>query len=285
MSTMQTPQYVLANSYGAQLQLDPGNSVAPVSAYLPPDSFLIITTWSAVVTSLVVSMRMMLTDGTVKQMVWQPATTSDRTKQSLTVPLTEGFLLSFEALCPGAVAANRVYAQIRLAQGSLTNINILATLCQGYVSNGRHLNWPPGIFENEGDGNGAIVSVTGTTPAAGADISETVPANAKWELISISFKLTASATVANRIVQFLADDGANVFTTITQSFVQTASGVVIYGWFHGALNNGGNGVNDSPIPLHLTLNPGFRWRTSTLNLQAGDQYTAPQYLVREWIFP
>jgi hypothetical protein len=285
MSTMQTPPYVLANSYQKLLQLDPENAVAPINAYVPPDSFLIISTWSAVAGTLAVSLRMMMNDGTIKQMVWQPSTTSDRSKQTLTVPLTEGFLISLEAFTPGAGNSNRTYVQLRLAQGSLANINILGVLCEGYVSNGFHLAWPPGVFLPQGDGNGALVSVTGTLPAAGAEISETVPANARWELISIVYTLTTSATVANRFTRFVADDGANIFTEVPQPTAQIASNTFTYNWFHGALNTAGSNVSDAPMPLHLTLNPGFRWRTNTVALQAGDQYSAPQYLVREWIFP
>jgi hypothetical protein len=38
-----------------------------------------------------------------------------------------------------------------------------------------------------------------------------------------------------------------------------------------------------PVPRPLLLREGYRFGTSTSNLQAGDDYSAPQYVVEEWL--
>jgi hypothetical protein len=38
-----------------------------------------------------------------------------------------------------------------------------------------------------------------------------------------------------------------------------------------------------PVPFNIRLAAGARIKTVTAAIQAGDQYTAPQYLVREFL--
>ena len=284
MSSMQTPASVLANSYESQLALNPEDSVPPVQAYITADTVINISYACAVAGQiLIVNARILLPDGTVMPCTWQVPMSSDRSRNGITYQLAEGFLLSLTCGTSTQPGNQRVYAWIRLqARGQGVQL-----LCAGYPTQGRILTWPQATIDNEAEGAGAIVSVTGTTPGAGAEISETVPSNARWELLSIKYSLTTSATVATRNTSLLADDGSNVFWQGTQSGSgQAASLTYQYCHFPGATQVAGQSVIDifaSPTGLQLTA--GFRLRTNTLNLQAGDQYTAPQYLVREWLTP
>lgn len=284
MSTMQTPASVLANSYGSQLVLNPEDSVPPVQAYITADTKLNISYSCAVAgLTLVASARILLPDGTIKLNSWSISMVSDRSRNGIQYQLAEGFLLSF-ALTSSVQAGNyRVFAWARLQQGG----NQVQVLCSGYPTQGRFLTWPQPIVENEQEGSGAIVSVTGTLPAAGAEISETVPTNAMWELLSFHYSLVTSAGAATRTTSLLADDGTNVFWQGTQSGSgQAASLTYQYTHFPGATQVAGQSVIDIfATPIGLKLMPGYRLRTNTGLLQSGDQYSAPQYLVREWLVP
>lgn len=284
MSTMQTPPSALANSYQSQLALNPQDSVPPVQAYVTADTVLNIS-YSCAVAGLILSVaaRILLPDGTVMPCLWQLPMTSDRSRNGATFQLAEGFLLSLTAAASTAAGNYRCFVWLRLQKGG----NQVQLLASGYPTQGRPLTWPQTTIENEGEGAGAIVSLTGTQPAAGAEISEAVPTNARWELLSFKYSLTTSATAATRNTSLLADDGTNVFWQGTQAGSgQAASLTYQYSHFPGATQVAGQSVIDifaSPIGLQLTA--GYRLRTNTLNLQAGDQYSAPQYLVREWLTP
>ena len=105
-----------------------------------------------------------------------------------------------------------------------------------------------------------------------------------WRPIAFRYGLTTSATVATRQSDLLVDDGANAFAEMTTLSTQAASLVNTYNWASGAQATAvANGIVVGPMPSPMLLYTGFRLRTHTINLQASDQYTAPQYLVEEWI--
>lgn len=131
-------------------------------------------------------------------------------------------------------------------------------------------------------------NVAGTQPAAGAEISEAVPAGVRWEILSIKYVLTCAAVAATRFSQLLLDDGtANVFAQMSQVTGLTTGQVGTFTWAQGLANQlvvvaAGTPNITAPFPTHLRMGPGFRWRTLTAAIQGADQYSAIQYLVREW---
>lgn len=281
---MTTPASVLANSYGSQLALNPQDSVPPVQAYITADTKLNISYACAVAgLTLQVTARILLPDGTISLNSFSVTMLSDRSRNGIQYQLAEGFLLSLTMAPSSATGNYRVYAWARLQQGGAQ----VQLLCAGYPTQGRFLTWPQPTLENEQEGTGAIVSVTGTLQAAGAEISETVPTNAMWELVSFHYGLTTSATVATRNTSLVIDDGTNVVWAGAQgAFTQAASLTYGYSHFHGANTVTGQTVSEiGAIPWAIKLLAGFRIRTVTTALQAADQYTAPQYLVKEWLTP
>ncbi len=133
--------------------------------------------------------------------------------------------------------------------------------------------------------HGRIRSITGTDPAAQAEISETVPARRRWAIKSIFFHLVTDGTVANRHVSLIIDDGANVLWQITCASAHPASCDTTYSFAQIAA---AEALVDCacfhPLPS-LALPAGARIRTSTSLLKAGDNFSAPQLLVEEWIDP
>lgn len=134
------------------------------------------------------------------------------------------------------------------------------------------------------DGPGLIRSITGAVPSAGAEISETAPAGSRWELLAFAFSLTTSATVANRAEVLTLDDGANVFWRVPMNVNQTAGAT--WNYVH-AQGFGSPTISQvlgmgAMLPINNRLAAGYRIKTVTAAIQTGDQYTAPQYVVREW---
>lgn len=129
---------------------------------------------------------------------------------------------------------------------------------------------------------GVIRTVTGTNPAAGAEVSETVPAGKEWRLLSIAVALVTSATAATRRPHLLIDDGTTVSYRRASNATQAASLTQNY-VFAGEGPEAavrGTWVAD-PLPS-LPLGAGYRIRTSTESIQAGDDYGAPVLLVEEF---
>lgn len=130
---------------------------------------------------------------------------------------------------------------------------------------------------------GRMRTITGTNPAAGVEISETVPAGVSWVLRSIAFSLTTSATAANRAVRVVLDDGATIFLRTGGNTTQTASQTLDYvAADFGVVGTIGTQtvLVGMPLPPYRLL-PGHRVRTITINFQAGDDFTAPVLEVEE----
>lgn len=120
----------------------------------------------------------------------------------------------------------------------------------------------------------------GAVPAAGSDPAPfTAVANSVLE--SVDLTLTTSATVANRQVTLIIDDGVNVVYRLNASAVQTASQTVEYTFAAGMQESPlRNGVLAHGLPT-MTIGGGWRVRIVTTNLQAGDQWTAMTVAFRQ----
>jgi hypothetical protein len=200
--------------------------------------------------------------------------------------LGEGFLLSAAVanLANGSAEPGAVFVQLYVLRDLPQASLVVWTILDDYVTSGHIPSWPYGrqIFAQEGPGR--IRSITGTTPGAGSEINEVVPPNVRWSLIAFFFKLVTGAAVANRFPRVTLDDGANVYFNSGQPTAQVASTTDTYSATPGLPNGndaGGVGIIALPQPLYLAA--GHHVRTVTQNIQAADQYTAPQYLVQEWV--
>lgn len=212
-------------------------------------------------------------------------TLAGRGPQIFVVKLTEGFLLSLHVTLDASQPSNRGRGQTRV------NVELLrpsgfgsGVLAEGYLDGTAFLSWPNALNEPSTAGQGWMHSITGTAPAAGAEISETVPFLARFGLATFRFQLTTSVTVATRGVTLLIDDGVNILFAIEAPSTQAASLVQQYNYgVIGARADKVFGTNVSiPVPP-VKLVFGYRIRTLTSGLQATDQYTAPQYLVEDWL--
>ena len=133
--------------------------------------------------------------------------------------------------------------------------------------------------------HGRLRSITGTLPATGTEISETVPSRLHWILHSLRFGFTTDTNVADRRVTITLTDGTNFLLRLTLSNTQPANTSRSHTFAHFSTNESlANQKLFYPFPP-LPLITDFVLSTSTTNIQAGDHYTAPQLLVEEWTDP
>ena len=133
--------------------------------------------------------------------------------------------------------------------------------------------------------HGLLRSITGTNPATGAEISETVPDRRRWLLRSIYITFTTSAVAANRQIRLVIDDGSDNLFLITTSTLHTASLAHTYTFANFSMPEVLSYTNVFHALPPLVLPPGSRIKTITLNLDPDDNYDAPQLLIEEWIDP
>lgn len=226
------------------------------------------------------------TDSEIVDSAEQLAPTSNRVLTTVDIALPIGFLINIDVFAlAGAPAFGTTFMQVQLIRGAGAAATVVSTLLQAYIAANVAKAWPGSPLENSLDGPGVIRSITGTVPAAGAEVSEAVPAGARWSLLAFRAQLVTAIAAANRSPQLSIDDGANIFCVSETIFQQAASLTLRYNWFGGATLTGTIQGIDVPIPLVLNnyLAAAFRVRTLTQNIQAADQWNAVQYLVREWL--
>jgi hypothetical protein len=126
--------------------------------------------------------------------------------------------------------------------------------------------------------------LTQANPAAGADLVLTVPGGKVWEVWAVNATLVTSAAAASRMPQLLVDDGATTALRIAASAFQVATQTTLYTWVadFGSAIGVANSSWSLPIPARLALGSGYRVRTSTLAIDAADQWSAITFFVVEY---
>jgi hypothetical protein len=213
-----------------------------------------------------------------------PAT--DRSVSTRIIPIPDGWLLSAQAIVSGGTPlTGQTFVKLSLVHGVTGTPPELWTLAADYVTTKQALSYPGAGIIDPTDTAGALRSITGTTPGAGAEISETVPTGARWELIAFFASFQTSAVVANRIPSFTIDDGAALYYRGGFITNQAASSTIRYQLHQGGaaavLDNANDQIRN--VPVNNRLGAGHRIRTVTGAIDVGDQWSLVQYLVREWM--
>ncbi len=143
------------------------------------------------------------------------------------------------------------------------------------------------VIDGTLDGPGTVKSITGTDPAAGNEISETVPANTIWNPLSFRGSFVTDATTAAREVTLLTDDGTNITMTIPATFDHDESLTRVYNFIDvGQSLVPTQAITERVIPMpSILLTAGHKISTTVVNLEAGDNWGAPQFKVVEWHDP
>lgn len=229
--------------------------------------------------------RILHLDGSIAPISAPHVCNSDRSAAETVHAIGPGWLqhVSVRAIV-GAPLRGQCFAVVEIVRGRDAAMQPLGVVAQGYAFASTGLAWPGSPIVDSVDGPGLIRSIAVADPAAGAEWSETVPTNARWRLLGVDAPLVTDVTVANREVVLTIDDGANIVAEITAAQNQAASLTRRYSFARGVQRgvSATATIINAPLPDALLL-AGYRVRSVTTNLQAGDNWGAPRLWVEEWI--
>jgi hypothetical protein len=254
--------------------------------YVTGEDHLRLTTFNGLAGVIVaLEGRFMDLAGRVTPLVERHIPNTDRTAATSLVTLGEGFLCNVQVRATtGSPQSGQCYAIVELVRGRTGAIQPLATLLGGYVSDVQRLAWPGSPIISSVQGTGIVRAFGGTDPAAGVEISETVPTGARWRLYSFFATLVTSAVVNNRTVTLIIDDGVNTLWTCDASAAQAATLTRNYeAYTTGVAPDLTGSTFRLPAPFPMDLVAGSRIRTSTALLDVGDNWSAPRLMVEERI--
>jgi hypothetical protein len=256
------------------------------SFFFGPDARMRITSWnSAAGVVLTLTGQMLTLEGDIRPFVFTHTPNTNRAAATTIFSCGGGWLIDAQITASsGTVVRGQCFARLEVIQGREGGVQSLGTILQGYALTNHALAFPGSPVINSTDGRGLLRSITGTDPALGVEISETVPTNARWLFRALRYTFVASAGVATRVSHVFFDDGATVFLDAETGTNITASQTFIFMYAaYGYAMSSNIGVVGGAIPADLFMAAGWRVRTSTQSIQAGDNYSAPQLLVEEWI--
>lgn len=232
-----------------------------------------------------ISGRLHQPDGDIHEFTYLHTPATDRSASLEAFELGEGYISGLAVdIATGTVRRGQCWIELGLLRGVTAAASVRQVLGRDYVSTNDAWGWPGAPNKSSLHGPGAIRSITGTNPIAGAEIVETVPTNARWRLLATRFALVADANAADRGVLIELTDGTTAYHHTRQHDVQTASQTRTYNYAQGALFEAGVLFSEhhNVLPDAL-MGGGHVWQTVTGSIQVGDDYGAPQYLVEEWL--
>lgn len=238
--------------------------------------------------TLTFNVRLLRVDGVIVTNNYNLICTSAGVRFLQVQTLTEGFLLSILCVSQTATARGQTFVRASIIRVGATIQQGALGLFADYVTLNSPATWPGGriIYPTEGPGN--IRQVSGTTPGAGAEVNEVVPASTRWRLISIFVQLVTAVAVANRNVRLVLVFAGNTYFRSVSTFNQPASTTESYVGVPGLTYQTDaiatpNGTTDITLPPDIRVVTGHSIATNSVLLQAADQYSQPQYTVEEWI--
>lgn len=212
--------------------------------------------------------------------------TADRMPSTFDFSFGEGFLLNCSLIVTaGAPLVGQTYCMLQIIRGLSGSRLVLGCLLGGYVTAMQHLAYPGSPIESSIAGGGYVRVIGGTQPAHGAEILETVPASARWQIHSFAADFTTSAVVNNRVPDLLCDNGVSNISRNPLGALLTAGNIWRVFWTPGSTPqySGTTSAVVNTIPIGLKLLAGDRLRTLTANLDVNDQWAQPIYTVEEWL--
>jgi hypothetical protein len=200
-------------------------------------------------------------------------------------PLARGALMNITAFASaGTPPIGRTFVRVQLIRGLSGATLPIATLLQGYVTARQDLAYPGSPIRMSTEDAFPVRVITGTDPAPGVEIVETVPTGAVWELVSVTARLVTSAAGAPRFPMLQLDNGGSTFGLIQVSGTIGPSTFKFCCWHIGGTGYdalGGFVSFNGALPPGAVLRSGDTFRTNTGGLDVNDDWFAPVYAVRE----
>lgn len=212
--------------------------------------------------------------------------TADRVSRTQDYEIGEGSLLNVTAFVgAGAPLVGQTFVIVQIVRGRGAAAVVLGTILAGYITRTQAIGFPGSPIRTSTEGEPAIRTISGTIPAFGGEVIETVPTGARWELLSLLLLLNTGAAVPARQPALLYFASAGGFAISVQTGTIPASTTTNVTWAAGLGTASPAGLNtlQAPLPQPLPLLAGQQFETFTLNLTGGDQYAGVRYSVREWL--
>lgn len=287
MATIATP--IDTREISAQVLLAKGTD--PANAVLVGlEDRIYLLYWSSIpAANLTITLRVLNPNGSISLNSYTIVTNGLRSSTATILPTGEGLLLGavLNTFSSVNVRRGQLYAQLMVNRGGLINTTQFTQyLCGGYVTSETPIFYPFSPYDPSMGGRGNFRSITGTTPAPGIEIRETVPYGAVWKVNAIRFALTCSGDVSTRGVSILFIDDMSQGTGQVVSLTPLEAGAaLVFSFVAGADNAYLNSTFSvqCPLPTDMLLPPGFAFSTSTAGLMPGDQFSSIQYVVEEWL--
>ena len=264
-----------------------GEVVQPPSrVYLGLDDRLYIRSRNSLAAvTLQVAGRLLTAEGVIVPFNFEHVPLTTRAASLASFRLAEGYLLSVVAFpSVGAPRRGETFVELGLLRGRAVAGAVVDVLARDYVAVAEPLAFPGAPIRSSLEGPGAVLSITGTDPVAGAEITETVPTDARWKLRAFRYTLVTDATAANRQSAVELSDGSTAFHRGRVHTAQTATQTHTYNIsLQNHFQANVSSLNYQNILPDVLLGAGFTIATITAALQGGDDYGAPQLLVEEWI--
>ena len=175
----------------------------------------------------------------------------------------------------------RVYAVVNL----VANGDILQELCAGYVYGPKGISYPAGSSQDMRPNGGFIDLKTSANPAAGAEITYSIAAGRSQLIKAIDFSITTDANVANRRVHIVFSMFSTRICEVFSDVDQAAGTTRVYSVM--AMGDIPDRIDDNdiiiPMPANILLTGAATITTETTNIQVGDNISAANVLVEEWL--
>jgi hypothetical protein len=271
---------------GASVPVGPGRAViSPFQFYAAgEDSLRLVVVNSLAGVRVAVQGRRISDRGTLETFAYEHLPASDRTTTTQLLPLGVGAITNVVMFASaGAPVIGQTYAMLQLVRGTTGALTLLGALLGGPVTASQPLGFPGSPILPSTSVEPYLRAVTGTAPAAGTEITETVPTNARWELLSAWLNLQTSAGAGARDVAFVVTINGPRVLQVPTGIAHAPSERRFYTFANvgAALSDATNFIHSIPIGTPLELPAGSSFATLTTNLQAGDAWDTPRYLVRE----
>lgn len=248
----------------------------PSPLFIEKDDFLLLSYFCTDANySIDVIGRLLTPDGEIRPFCHSFLTVAADDWTNLIFTLDTGFLLSVSIVARTTICSRgSFFASLFIARSRVTPYLLGYHLCQGYASYCDSLGWPPGYYESHLSPPGRLTQNDIQDPAAGANLSYTRTARTLWLIKTIFFIFSTDATVADRQVILLIDDGTNNRFVSEPGPAQAASLArgyfFIQGWPYKETAFDSQGNIRLPLPNTLWLRRNDRIRTSILNIKAAD---------------
>jgi hypothetical protein len=209
------------------------------------------------------------------------------TPSTVSLALPEGFLLSVVAI--GTTTPNRgtTFARIWLQQrpGPQGTIAPAMILVADYVTTTAPVGWPGGRFSTPTEGPGVLQEILVSQPAAGQDWRFIIPPNGRWRIQSANAIFVASGVTATRIprIQLFGYAGLILWWAGPQQSIAAGQSVSVSASSAQVttLIDPSSVLLPLPSPCFLAANEYIQ--TSTMGMQAGDQWSAIVLVVETWL--